>query len=198
MALKTLHDLFPSLWADGQPETLEDLLSAEYEHLDETAKALRALAVKAAHSLEREPILTARTARELIEKHRLPVRRGFWTSIPLDARRERVYSRKEGAGMRMIHALSRKFPIAEILLEKAPLPVDGQYLLLYGGGLEVLDDRNLHAYLELIEAAEVADVILWDESDVAATFWSVRAGCGARGSERIEFPELDILERWQQ
>jgi hypothetical protein len=194
----TLHDLFPGDWGAEQPKTLVDLVQADYDDLGETARTLRKLAMELVHSFERAPILTARTAHELLEKHHLPVRKGRWIAVALDGRRERIYTAREGAGMRLLHAVSMKFPKAETLLEKAPIPADGRYLLIYGGGPEALTEENLNAFERLTKRCHVSDVILWEQQEHSATFWSVKTGHGRRGSEIIGFPDHGTTGRWQE
>lgn len=194
----TLHDLFPENWDPAQPKTLVDLVQADYDELGDTARTLRKLAMELVHSFERAPILTARNALELLEKHHLPVRTGRWIAVALDGRRERIYTAREGAGMRLLHAVSVKFPKADVLAEKAPIPADGRYLLIYGGGPEVLTEENLAAYKRLTERTRIADVVLWEQQEHSATFWSIRTGSGRRGSEIIEFPDHETAGRWQE
>lgn len=198
MALSTtLQELFPGFWGDDQPKTLIELVNADYQNLSNTAQTLRKLAVSLAHSFERAPVHTARTARELLEKHHLPVRAGYWTSVVLDEGRERVYIRKKGSGMRLSHMLSARMPSLTKLAEQAPLPPKGMYLLIYGGGPEALDADALVAYRKLTKDTAVADVLLWDNQDDSATFWSLKAGKGSRGSEIINFPDHETVRRWQ-
>jgi hypothetical protein len=194
----TLQDLFPGNWENDQPKNLVDLVQADYDDLDESARTLRKLAMELVHSFERAPILTARVALDLLERHHLPVRKGRWISVALDGKRERIYTAREGTGMRLLHAVSTRFPRSETLKEKAPIPVDGRYLLIYGGGTDALTEENLEAYRLLRKEAEVADVILWEQSDDSATFWSLKTGYGRRGSSITEFPETETLRRWQE
>jgi len=194
----TLHDLFPENWESEQPKTLVDLVQADYDELDETAKTLRKLAMELVHSFERAPILTARGALELLEKHHLPVRKGRWIAVALDGKRERIYTAREGTGMRLLHTVSVKFPRAATLEDKAPIPADGRYLLVYGGGPEVLTEENLDAFKRLTGRTRVADVILWEQHEHSASFWSVKTGHGRRGSAIIEFPDHETIGRWQE
>lgn len=192
----TLQELFPTSWGEDQPKTLVDLVNAKYDDLNLTAQSLRKMAINLAHSFEREPVHTARVARELLEKHHIPVRSGYWTALVLDENRERVYVRRKGSGMRLLHSISAHFPSADKLDEQAPLPLKGTYLLIYGGGLEILSEENLRHYETLISRAEVVDVLLWDNDDDAATFWSLQAGKGSRGSSLVDLPETNTVRRW--
>lgn len=198
MTLQNLQDLLGPVWGPEQPKTLVELIHADYHSLDERAKAIRGHAVELVHSFERQPVLNARLAREALERHHLPCRRGLWNAIVLDAKRERIYDRVSGTKMRMRHTTSKSFPDIARLAEKAPLPENGQYLIIYGGGIDALDESSLRAYRRLKNEAVVADVLLWETTDDTATFWSVRTGCGSRGNARIEFPDNENLRRWQE
>jgi len=199
MSSPTLQELLAPAWGPEQPATLVDLVHAPYESLDDTARGLRKQAMDLAFSWEREPLLNARAAREALERHHLPAKRGRWNTIVLDANREKVYDRGEGTSMRLRATYTRRYPTIEKLREKnVTLPEGGRYLIVYGGGLEALDDDALDAHRKLTSVARVADVLSWDDQDDTATFWSVRAGCGSRGNERVEFPDKDTLRRWQE
>jgi hypothetical protein len=199
MSHQTLQELLAPVWGEEQPKTLVELIHAEYDTLDPIGKAVRKQAMDLVFSFEREPLLNARMAREALERHHLPAKRERWNTIVLDENRERVYDRITGARMRMRSAVTKNFPTIEKLKEKhASLPENGQYLIVYGGGLEALTDDALAAYRKLTSVARVADVLFWDSQDSSAVFWSVRTGCGSRGSERIEFPDIETMRRWQE
>lgn len=193
----TLQQLFSAEWADDAPATLVQLMSAEYDDLDDTARALRALAVELVHSFEREPVLTAESAMRLLEKHHLPSRPGKWVCAALNKELERVYTKSNGGGMRLIHTVTRSFPTTVKVSNDAPLPEGGAYILIYGGGPEILEDESIRADFEDLKSRHrVVDLVLWDESDNQATFWSVRAGKGQSGSMTHDFPKPDLAERW--
>ncbi len=194
----TLQEVFPDLWGPDRPRTLVDLMNADWDTLEETERQLRKLAVDLVHSFERVPVHTPRAALELIEKHHLPVRSGFWIAFALDANRERTYEPRPKGGLRLRSALSKRIPTRETLDEKAALAEGGTYLLVYGGGPSALTEENLESYRLLKKSRPVADVIMWETSDLSATFWSVQAGQGRRGADVVEFPEPDTMRRWQQ
>lgn len=195
----TLHRLFPEIWGADQPSRLVDLVNADYESLDDTARALRALAVQLVHSFERAPVLTAKAAQKLLEDHHLPVRVGKWVTVALNAERERIYAKGKGGAMRQVHAVTNEFPTKDVLDKRAPIPEGGTYLVIYGGSPEILQDSDAcHAKRTLTSEAPVADVLLWDVDDEGATCWSIAAGGGARGSVPTEFPDTDALEKWRQ
>ena len=193
----TLQRIFPAEWREGMPRSLVDLVSAEYDELDEVARDLRAMAVDLVHSFEREPVLTAESAMRLLEKHHLPARAGKWTVVALNKDLERVYTKSSTGGMRLLHWTSKFLPKPEHIQEYVPLPPEGSYLLLYGGSPDVLSDTRAHDKVtQLRTESRVADVVLWDESDGTASFWSVRAKAGQRGSEPLTYPDPSIVERW--
>jgi hypothetical protein len=199
MSSPTLQELLSPAWGPEQPTTLAELIHAEYDTLDETARNLRKQVIEVAHSYERQPLLNARMVREALERHHLPAKRDRWNVIVLDEKRERVYDRGEGASMRMRTTFTKNFPTIEKLRAKnVTLPQNGQYLIVYGGGVEALTESALKAYRNLTNVARVADVLLWDNQGAIAAFWSVRAGCGSVGNERIEFPNKENLRRWQE
>lgn len=192
----SLQRLFPAEWREEMPRSLVDLLAAEYDELDEAARGLRSLAVDLVHSFEREPVLTAEAAMRLLERHHLPCRKGKWSVIALNRDLERVYVRST-SGMRLLHWVSRFLPEPENVLEHVALPEGGSYLLVYGGSPDVLvDDRALDKFARLRSLARVTDVVLWEESDSAATFWSLRARSGQSGSTACAFPNEALVERW--
>lgn len=192
----TLHSLFGEAWGTDQPERLTDLIDADYDTLDERAKALRALAVQLVHSFERKPISTAEVARKMLENYHLQARKGKWTAVVLDANRERVYVRAEKQGMRLSHAVRTQMFDAQPLRQKCPLPDGGGYLLLYGGSPQVLEDpKTLESLVNLRNEVNVIDVIFWEVSDNAAAFYSVGAGVGQKGNEIIDFPNPALLEK---
>lgn len=198
MSSTTLQELLAPVWGPEQPKTLVELIHADYDTLDETAKILRKQAVEVIHSWERQPLLNPRAVREALERHHIRLKGARWNVFVLDEKRERVYDRKEGTGVRVRTTFTTDFPTIEKLREKnVTLPEGGQYLIVYGGGVEALTEDALEAYRKLTSVARVADVLFWDIRDDIAVFWSVKAGFGGRGSERIEFPDKENLRRWQ-
>jgi hypothetical protein len=199
MSSPTLQELLSPAWGPEQPKTLAELVHAEYDTLDETARNLRKQVIEVAFSFERQPLLNARMVREALERHHLPAKRDRWNVIVLDEKRERVYDRGEGTSMRMRTTSTKNFPTIEKLRAKnVTLPENGQYLIIYGGGVEALTEDALEAYRNLTSVARVADLLLWDNQDDVATFWSLRTGCGSVGNDHIEFPDKETLRRWQE
>ena len=192
----TLHQLFPE-WGQAEPATLVDLAKAEYESLSEQGKALRAMLVAAKHEMEREPILTASAAMELLGKHHLPTLRDKWVLVALDRSLQRVYAPSKNGGMRMVRCVGTTFPTVEDLAENAPLKEGGSYLAVYGGSPELLADTDeLNRAADVARGSKITDVIFWNETGDSASFWSLRAGTGQRGSQPVEFPDRGLAERW--
>lgn len=193
----TLATVFPDIWAPDMPTTLVDLMAADYETLDDRAKALRALAVDLVHSFEREPVLTAEAAHKLLERRHLPTRQGKWTLVALSRDLERVYAKSKNGGMRLLHWTGTKLPSPEKLSASAPLPDGGGYLVIYGGGPEILEDTEARTVFTILaEELRVVDLVLWQVQDTQATFWSVRAGAGQSGAQAYDFPDYDNVRRW--
>lgn len=189
-----LHDVVEG-WGAGQPENLVTLLDHPYEELDAKSRALRAMAVELVHSFERSPVNTARDALTLIEKHHIPVRKGLWTLIALNAARERVYVRS-ARGMRLLHTTGRNVPALPELSEKVPLPEDGRFLAVYGGGPDGPSDRDVVRLKEIASAGQLVDILFWDVSEAPAAFYSARAQVESRGSGQLEHRAAGRLEVW--
>lgn len=194
----TLQSLFPGTWGETLPVTLVDLVNADYDSLPTHARDLRALAMALVHAFERKPVHTAKAALELLEAHHLSAPKGKWNVVALGADRERMYERVAGTNLRLVHYVSASLPDARTLTKKAPLPEGGTYLILRGGSPEILSDNDaLTAYRQLKQSVSIADVLLWEDQGDAATFWSVGAGAGQRGSAVVSFPDDQSLQKWR-
>ena len=194
----TLQSLFPGTWGEALPVTLVDLVNADYDSLPQAARDLRALAMQMVHAFERKPVHTAKAAQELLEAHHLSAPKGKWNVVALDADRERMYERVAGTNLRLVHHVSVSIPDARTLAKKMPIPEGGTYLILRGGSPEVLNDIDaLASYRQLKSTVPIADVLLWDDQGDAATFWSIGAGAGQRGSAVVNFPNEDSLQKWR-
>ena len=194
----TLLSLFPSDWETGDPADLVALLAADYNDLSERAQKLRALAVSLVHTHERSPVLTARDAMSLLEKHHLPKRRGKWTAVALDKKKERIYVKGSRGGLRLLHVVSTKFPSLRHIDTEMELPPGSSLLMIFGGGPGVLaDPETQKSYAAVKLVRPISDVVLWDDDGESATFWSIGAGAGMRGSQQLEFPDKEVLAQWQ-
>jgi hypothetical protein len=194
----TLQSLFPDFWDEQRPSTLVELVNADYEVLDQHGRDLRALAMQLVFAFERKPVLTARNAMELLEAHHLTAPQGRWNIVVLGPDRERMYERAKGTTLRLVHHVSSAIPDPSVLAKKAPLPEGGTYLLIRGGGPDALaEPTTLDAYLRLKNALPIADVVLWDDGEEVATFWSIGAGVGQRGNAVIDFPDPGVLDHWR-
>jgi|LauGreDrversion4_1035100.scaffolds.fasta_scaffold00311_15 hypothetical protein len=194
----TLQSLFPGLWDATKPDNLVELVNTDYDSLDPQARDLRALAMQMVHAFERKPVHTAKAAMELLEAHHLSAPKGKWNVVALGADRERMYERAAGTNLRLVHMVTATIPDAKTLARKAPIPDGGTYLVLRGGSPDVLSNSNeLDAFKRLKQTTPIADVLLWDDQADVATFWSIGAGAGQRGSAVVSFPDPDLLNQWR-
>jgi hypothetical protein len=194
----TLQDLLPSDWGAHQPKRVTELIEADFDSLDTAARGLRALVVEAIHGFERSPVLTADACRQLLEKHHLPKVPGRWSIVALNERRDRVYQRTKGGGMRMLTMVRDHFPVPESTAKYAPIPEGGAYLAIFGGGVDILlDDSAYERFKIFAESHPVSDVVLWDDNGRTASFWSVAANVGSAGSTELDFPATIPVEKWR-
>ena len=102
------------------------------------------------------------------------------------------------AKLRLSHISSYKLPTGEILKKKVPLPKNGSYLIIFGGGPAILDDPEmLKLWQNLSSNFLVSDVIFWDDKEVSADFWSLGAGIGQQGNQILQFPNQLSLTKWR-
>jgi hypothetical protein len=194
----TLQEIFPTEWSNDQPKKIFDLVTAEYETLSDKAKLLRAQVIEAIHGFERKPILTPADARKLLEEHHLPKYKGKWVIVAVNGKKEKIYQKLESGGMRLLSTMKEYVPKSIVAQKEVPLPKNGGYLLIYSGSTEVLNDaKALERFKDLSSKNKVLDIILWEEHDSSAVFWSVKAGTGAFGNTYKEFPDKVILEEWR-
>jgi hypothetical protein len=194
----TLQSLFPGNWEENLPNTLVELVKADYDTLPKNARDLRALAMLMVHAFERKPVHTAKAALELLEAHHLSAPKGKWNIVALGADRERTYERIAGTNLRLVHFVSTTMPDAKLLSKKAPIPDGGTYLILRGGSPDIMSDtETLKAYRQLKKALPVADIILWEDQGDSATFWSIGAGVGQCGTSVMNFPDQELLQKWK-
>jgi hypothetical protein len=198
MSEVTLSGIFPASWAPEWPATLTELIQATPEDLDPAAKALRALAINLVQVNERRPILTAQAAAKALEVHQISALKRKWTAFALTERRELYYIQAGVGKLRQLHVVDYFVPTHTMLYDEAPLPKNGAYLLVYGGGPDVLDDdKALNRFRAMKARFPVCDVMLWDRREGGSVAWSIGAGAGLRGSEVIEFPDQNRLNEWR-
>lgn len=195
--MTTLQELFKDMWADDQPANLVDLIESPYDTLNTNSKKLRDMAVKLVHLFERQPVVNARAAYELITSHHLPVRHNRWSTIVLTRERERVYLRTSSNSMRMLHSVTKELSNVQTLKTNVTLPDQGAYLFLYGGSVDVLSDKNYAKLLKISETFPITDIVVWESSPTSSTFWSIKAGCGQNGNTQLQFAEHVNLKKWK-
>lgn len=201
----TLADLIPG-WPNGGPEDLAELQFVTDEQLngfsEESADLVRTLRTQ----VRRAALTWGRSAQlhspEAIERClgegdlRLLSKR--WLTLALDKNRRRSFTPFSADSARTVEKLSRFVPEAS---ELPTLPPDGTYLVLYGGGPEVLQIPDVRERLiRLQEAVPVADVLFrLLETGPRSTLFSLRQGFGVHSRSRVEFPDPELVTqtaRW--
>ena len=194
----TLHEIFPLEWDDGQPAKIFDLITAEYESLNDKAKMLRAQVIETIHGFERKPILTPADARRLMEEHHLPKYKGKWVIVALNEKREKIYQKVEKGGLRLVSLMREYIPRSYATLKDVPVPKKGGYILIYSGSPDVLEDEKaFERFIDLNKHSKIFDVIIWEEREESATFWSVAAQTGAIGNSYVDFPNQTTAKKWR-
>jgi hypothetical protein len=195
----SLHELFPNDWESHQPAKFNDVLTADYDKLDDRARGVRALLVEAIHGFERAPVLTAAHCRELLEKHHLPKPRNRWALVALNAKRERVYLKTAKGGMRMASTVKDYFPTSAVAGKELSLPEGGVYLAVFGGSVDILEDDKAFARArDLSQSHPIADIVVWDDDGETAKFWSIAAQTGVTGTSETEFPNPEQALKWKE
>lgn len=194
----TLRDIFPLEWEEGQPDKVFDLITADYEILSEKAKLLRAQVMETIHGFERKPVLTPADARKLLEEHHLPKYKGKWVVVALNEKREKIYQKVEKGGLRLVSLMREYIPRGYTALKDVPIPRKGGYILIYSGKPDVLQDsKAFERFEDLSKHNAIFDVIIWEENEESATFWSVAAQTGAVGNSYIDFPDQHVVKKWR-
>lgn len=204
----SLRELIPNYPA-AAPRSLSELVQVEYDELkdltgDDTQRqmllGLRKQVIEAIHAFERDPINCPEDLFEQLTSRRIGPLARRWLVVALDTGNCRIaVPRRNGGGLRWLQEPYAKVPDAAQLTAAMRLPRDGKYLLVYGGGPDVLGDGDVvDALVRLTGSAPVADVTFYQlRSDQPPALFSVRAGCGDRGGVRVEFPDPDTTATLQ-
>lgn len=162
-------------------------IAAVLEHRRDLLDAIR--------SHERKPVTSPEVVLDLLT-HRLirPVARK-WLVYTLNERRERkLVPHPNGEDMSYQSLVSAKVPTIKKLSEELALPTGGSYLLLYGGGPQVLEDAA-DEIGALFADLPISDVLFWQlETGKPATLYSLRAGVGDRDGNTVEFPDPELVD----
>ena len=198
----TLQELIPG-YPDEGPPTLLGLYFADYSELNEVQKALRKQAVELHQNAGEVRITSPVIALELLlppknkTQHvgQLKVVQDTWTTYVLDHDRKRVLRRTEH-GWSYLKETSGIVPEAA---ELPPLPMNGTYLLLWGGSPEVLEIPGVCQRLRKLQhSVPVADVLFWNhQKGTTPTLYSLKTGCGDQGGTRVEFVHPDLVKEAQ-
>lgn len=194
---RSLRELFPQ-YPQEAPQTLRELVSAdssELAALDDDdrrlAMELRMQAVDAIHAFERDPILCPDDLIRQLTERRIPMLARRWLVMSLDSGGDRIAVRRSrGGGMRWLQEPYSQLPTAEELSEHLRLPQGGKYLVVYGGGPEVLQDQETTSRLEeLVKELPISDITFWKlRTGSAPTLFSLRGQAGDQAGEHVDFP----------
>lgn len=198
MELTPLRELLPH-YPQGAPETLSELVAVDASELDRFAPEersvlaeLRRQTIDAIHAFEREPILCPDDLIRQLSARRIPMLPRKWMVVCLDARGDRIAVRRsQGGGMRWLQEPYSTLPTPEQLADRLRLPKGGKYLLIWGGGPDILHDPETEAALvRIVEDLPVADVTCWWlRTGQAPTLLSVKGAGGDQNGVPVEFPE---------
>lgn len=198
MELTPLRELLPQ-YPEGAPETLSELVTTDtgdWEQFDAEQRQilteLRRQTIDAIHAFERDPILCPDDLTRHLAARRIPMLAKRWMVMCLDARGDRIaVHRSRGGGMRWLQEPYSTLPTPEQLQDKLRLPQGGKYLLIWGGGPDILSDQQTVDALErLVRNLPVTDVTCWWlRSGQAPALLSVRGGIGDQNGTPVEFPD---------
>lgn len=201
----TLQELFG--FPEGAPEDLAALQFLSDDALEhvlsgdqlDLARALRTQTRRAAMAWGRSSQLdSAEAVERALADGDLTLISRRWVTLALDRNRRRSFVAFSADSARTVQKLSRRVPDAE------DLPVlpdgDGVYLVLYGGGPDVLEIPDVRQRLVTLQASvPVADVLFRHlEPGPKSTLYSLRQGFGVHNRTRVEFPEPDLIEEVAQ
>jgi hypothetical protein len=201
-----LRELLPQ-YPPEAPQTLRELVSSDSSDLNELDDAVRAVVfelrrqtIDAIHAFERDPILCPDDLVRQLTTRRIPMLAKRWMVVCLDRNGDRIAVRRaQGGGMRWLQEPYSALPTPSELASNLRLPQGGKYLLIWGGGPDVLEDAGTVAALKaIVSDLPVADITLWWlRTGQAPTLFSVRAGAGDQSGARVELdqPQLDTLTR---
>jgi hypothetical protein len=193
----TLNSIFPDSWKENYSKNLIDLVQAPYENLSTTEKDLRSLAVNLIHSFERSPIHTPFDLLGQIQSYHITVPSNKWLIIAINSDNNKHYIKTKGDKIRLSSAVFNFLPKPDMLTKKVPLPNKGKYIIIRGSGLDILaNEKALLAYKEIQSKFSISDLAFYQSNENAPSFYSIAAKCGKIGSKKVDFPNINIMERW--
>lgn len=199
MELLTLQEVIAG-WPETAPGDATELQFCDDAELQarglegeelEQVRQLRAQVRRAAMSWSRTTALgTPAQVEEALGRGDLRLLSKRWLTLALDEKRRRTFVPFSADSSRTVEKITRVVPEAEWLPK---LPRGGVYLLLWGGGPDVLDIDDVRQRLTTLQnEVPVADVVLRKlESGPKSTLYSLRQGFGVCNRQRIEFPNKD-------
>lgn len=148
----------------------------------------------------RQPLHSPEHALALLERGKLIPQARKWTTFALGPDRVRLLVPHHDGGMHYLRVVTKKVPTAEHLRSSAPLGRGGTYLIVYGGGPQIMSLPNkagvtaANDIAALKSGAPLADVLFWHlEAGQPPALYSIGVGIGDRGGKPVEFPDATAL-----
>ena len=182
-----LHELVPGM-SDTDPQDGPALLRASTDDLSEAAHALRQHIVDAVKGSSRPTLSGPSAVREALKRKLLQPAPDRWTLYALGPDRKTVQIARPEGGTRNLTVPAFKVPEPA---ELPPLPRGGRWLVIWRGPVSVLEIEGVpHRLSKLQRIADIADVVFYDDTaEGDPTLYSLKLGRGARGTDRVEFPD---------
>ena len=200
--ISTLHQRFPGLWPDAAPPSilaLTEMPVGDIRHLattsnwtdDELRRVLdtRSDAIVSSHAGAKVSLNSPAAIRRLFDQGVVRAVAHKWVTYALDRNHQRALTPTPSGELRYVSAVSDIVPDAAWLAKKAPLPDGGSWLLLFGGSPAWLKPEDTDRLNDLVATGAVTDVVYRHlrKKEQPITY-STRAGCGAAGTLRVEWP----------
>ena len=200
----TLQEMFAN-WPKEAPATANELqyTSTDYlskllvddTHLLKIVLSLRTQIIQASQSWGNSLQLDSPQAVEqALTDGNLRLLTKRWLTLSLDKNKRRTVLAFSSDSARTVEKLSRVVPTAETLPACSP---NGLYLLLYGGGPDILSKPATQtALIELVKSVPIGDILFRKlEKGPKSTLFSVRQGFGVSDRIKVEFPDPELIKR---
>ena len=194
-------------WPEQAPQYLSDLMQTRHGDLKEQLTAdgvspelidivleMRRDTIDAHHSASELPITGAQDAARLLEDRILRPQTHKWVAYALGKNRLRLAVPHPSGGREYLRVVSRLLPTAEEL-KTAPLPEGGVYLIIYGGGPEILGaSSNAEKIAQLRKTLPISDVLFYNLIEgQSPALYSLAAQCGDQAGNYRAFPNKEHL-----
>lgn len=205
--IPTFVELFPDWWPRDIADTAVELVSFDSKSLDSALdehgvdpdvrivmKAIRAMSLEVKNASSKEAPLSSPEAVALALGVTLSPPPKRWICYPLDANRRRISLPHKVTGSKVVCVITNKVPEPA---ELPALPDGGTHLLIRRDSPSVLEIPGVTRRLAtLAKEVPLCDVIFYERSEdltVESTVYSLRRGCGARGSTLVPFEINDDI-----